>query len=332
MAAMRFVAPPLANLPPPPAVEGLDFEVLLQARLDELGERLTDAGLDDIASVLVLEAEPLAIAQQAGAAIELAYRQRINEAVRACLIATAAGEQLDHLALTFYGVARLVLVEEDLGANPPVAEVLEGDGDYRARALLSLEAHSSAGPEGGYLYFTLSADPDVLDAAIYGEEDDAIYGEDGDAVIAPEVLVVALSRVGNGAASEELLGTIAAALNAEEVRPIGDRVTVEPATVIEYSVEGVLYYAPGADPAPLLALAQAQVEAHCAARHRVGRKVQRLGVGAAMKVSDVDEIEVTLLDALGEEILAEEIDPGSKGAAYCTGVVLSVQVGTDSWR
>ena len=48
MAPMRFVSPDLAGLPPPPAVEGLDFEAIVAARLAELAIRLDDARLDDI--------------------------------------------------------------------------------------------------------------------------------------------------------------------------------------------------------------------------------------------------------------------------------------------
>ncbi|USQ97243.1 baseplate assembly protein [Caulobacter sp. RL271] len=320
----RFVAPNLAGLPPPPAVEALDFETILAARIADLQGRLEAKDLSAVAALLVLESEPLTIAQQTGANFELVIRQRINDAVRSNLIASATGADLDQLVATFYGVERLVLVAEDLDADPPVPAVLEKDDDFRARAVLSLEARSTAGPEGAYVYFALSADPDVLDVACYGEEDDAVYAGSGNPVLAPEVLLVVLSRVGDGEPADELLDTVAAAVNAEEVRPIGDKVTVEPATITPYAVAGVVKHRRGADPAPLLAAATAQVQAYCDARRRIGRVVQVLGIGAAMKVTDAEELELSSPVA--------DIDPGSKGAAYCTSITLTAEVVEDDWR
>jgi phage-related baseplate assembly protein len=330
MAPMRFVSPDLAGLPPPPAVEALDFEALLAARLADLDTLLGEAGLDDIRPVLALEGEPLVIAQQVGAAFELAYRQRINDAVRGVLWATAVGGQMDHLAATFYGIARLIVVPADPGAVPPVLEVKESDDAFRARGLLSLEARSTAGPEGAYIYFAVQ-NPAVKDAAVYGEEDGAYYGVDAeDLVLAPEVLVVILAQAGDGTADAPLRAAVLASLNAEEIRPIGDKVVVEAASILKFSAEGVIRYAAGADPAPLIEAAQAQAQAYCDARHKVGRNVQRLGIGAAMKVTDVEEIELVLKDENGDVIVGD-IVPGPKGAAYCTGIAITAAIMTDSW-
>lgn len=320
----RFVAPNLAGLPPPPAIEVLDFEAIVAARIADLTTRLDAKGLTDVSAVLALEGEPLTINQQTGASFELQMRQRVNDAVRSNLIASAVGGDLDQLAATFYGVTRLVLVEADAEADPPVEEVLESDADFRTRAVLSLEARSTAGPEGAYVYFALSADPDVLDVACYGEEDGAVYAGSVAFVTAPEVLLVVLSRLGDGTPSEELLTAVSEAVSAEEVRPIGDKVTVEPASVVTYAVEGVIRHKPGADPAPLLAAATAQVQAYCNARRRIGRVHQVLGIGAAMKVTDAEEIE--LISPAGD------VDPGSKGAAYCTAISLTAEAVEDDWR
>lgn len=320
----RFVAPDLAGLPPPPAIEVLSFEAILAARIADLQGRLEAKGLTEVSAILALESEPLTINQQTSGAFELMMRARVNNAVRSNLIASAVGDDLDQLAATFYGVERLVLIEEDPSADPPIAEVKELDDDFRARAVLSLEARSTAGPEGAYIYFGLSADPDVLDVACYGEEDGAVYSGALARVLAPEVLLIVLSRLGDGTPSNALLESVRQAVNAEEVRPIGDKVTVEPAQILTYAVEGVIRHKPGADPSPLLTAATAQVRAYCDARHRVARVHQRLGIGAAMKVTDAEEIELTSP--------AADIDPGSKGAAYCTSITIAAEVVEDDWR
>lgn len=319
----RFSAPNLAGLPPPPAIEVLDYEAIRASRISDLDARLRAAGQGDVADDLVLESEPQTIAQQTNATFDLNLRGRINDAVRGNLIATATGAALDHLAVTLYGIERLTLVEADPDATPPVVAVLESDADYRDRAMLSFEARSSAGPQGGYEFFAKSADPDVLDVRAYAEDDGALYAN-GDPVLAPEVLVVVLSRQGDGTPSSDLLDTVAAALNAEEIRPCGDKVTVEPASVTPYTVVGVIKHAPGADPAPLLAAAEARVAQYTTARRRIGRLHQVLGIGAAMKVTDVEEIELTSPVA--------DVDPGSKGAGYCVSISLTAQSLEDDWR
>lgn len=326
----RFVSPNLAGLAPPPGVEDLDYEAILAARLEDLGDRATAIGLTELPAILGVESEPLTLGQETGSYYEMVLRARVNDAMRACLIATATGAQLDHLASTFYGVARLLITPADEEVEPPVAAIYEDDETFRARALLSIEARSVAGPEGAYVYFALQADADVKDAACYGEEDGAKYEDDSD-VTAPEVLIVVLSRTGNGEPDEDLLETVTEALNDEEIRPIGDKVTVEPATIVEYSVEGVVKYATGADPGVIVAEAEARIQAYADARHRIGRVVQLFGIAAALKVTDAEEVELVVLDA-DDDPITDDIDPGSKGAAFCTSIAVTAEVVDDSWR
>ncbi|AYN26528.1 hypothetical protein D8682_05650 [Buttiauxella sp. 3AFRM03] len=74
-----------------------------------------------------------------------------------------------------------------------------------------MQALSVAGPYGAYLYFALSASPDVLDAKPYGPEHYNLLGE---------VHVYVLSRTGEGTADQALLDTVLRALNDEDVRPL----------------------------------------------------------------------------------------------------------------
>lgn len=326
----RFVSPNLAGLAPPPAIETLDYEAILAARLADLGTRAVTAGLTDVPEVLTLDSEPLTIAEQTNSYFELLTRARINDAVRANLIATAEKADLDHLVATFYGVERLLITPEDDTTTPPTPAVFEDDDTFRDRALLSMEARSTAGPEGGYIYFALQADSDVADAACYSEDDGAKYAS-GVSVNAPEILVVVMSRTGSGASSGALLATVKAALSAEEVRPIGDKVTVEAASITEYSVEGLIKYAPGADPSVVATQATAQVQAYVDSRHRIGRVAQRLGLGGALKVTDSEDVTLTVRNSAGT-IITGDVDPGSKGAPFCTSITITTQIAEDSWR
>lgn len=54
-----------------------------------------------------------------------------------------------------------------------------------------------------------------------------------------------LSRENNGVASDELLAVVRNALNAEDVRPVADRVTVQSADIVNYQITASLYLYPG---------------------------------------------------------------------------------------
>jgi phage-related baseplate assembly protein len=313
----RFVSPDLSRLPAPSALEALDFEALVAARLATLVERAEARSFPF--DVETLESDPLVVDQQTRAVHELTVRSRVNDAVRAVLLVTATGAQLDHIAATYYGISRLVLTPAT--GNTPA--VMEADADFRVRIALAVEAWSTAGPEGAYIFHALEADGTVLDVAVYSEEDGALYSDDTP-VLAPEVLVIVLSRVGNGAASSELLARVLTDLSAREVRPIGDKVVVEPATILPYAVSATLKVRAGADASLLVAEARSRVEAYVTTRRRVGAIVQRLGLGAALKVTDVEEIVLSSP--------AADVDPGSKGAGYCTAITITAEAAEDSWR
>lgn len=320
----RFISPNLAGLPPMPAIETLDFDGLLNARLADLAARFTAAGAPDMAAVLALRSEPLNLEQRTAAFFEMLTRGRVNDAVRANMIATSTGLDLDHVVATNYGVARLPLVD----APRPFltnSEDWEDDDFFRARAIASLEARSGAGPEGAYVYQALemAAPNDVLDAACYGEEDGARYAS-GTLVLAPEVLVVVLARSGDGTPSPAMLAAVLGQLNKEEVRPIGDKVTVEPAIVAPYAISVRLRIAPGLSRGPIEDAARVAIQAYATERHAIGLIVQPAGIADAAKVEGVRELFILSP--------ATDLDPGSKGAGYCTGITIVSEYAMDTWR
>jgi hypothetical protein len=169
---MRYDAVDLSRLAPPDAIEVIAYEDILAARLDDLRRRWPayDVG--------ALETDPLAIDQQVGAYREMLVRARVNDGVRATLLAFATGADLEHLAAEF-GVARLMIDPGDAGASPPRAPTYESDDQLRARRQLAVEALTTAGTEGAYLYQALSAhDADmrriVKSAQIYGPSTPAL--------------------------------------------------------------------------------------------------------------------------------------------------------------
>lgn len=61
-------------------------------------------------------------------------------------------------------------------------------------------------------------------------------------------------------ASEELLAVVRNALNDEDVRPVADRVTVQSANIVDYSIAASLFLFPGPESEPVLSAARAVYE------------------------------------------------------------------------
>ncbi len=290
---MTFTAIDLSRVPAPHVVETLSAEQILAEMLDDLLDRYPEF------SALV-ESEPAIKLLEVAAYRELLLRQRINEAAKAVMLPYALDTDLDNLGALF-GVERLITDPGDPTAVPPVPPTYEKDPEFRYRIQLSLEGLSTAGPEGAYIYHSLSASGEVLDAS-------AISPTPG------EVLVTVLSRISNGVASPELLATVYAAINAESVRPLTDYVQVQSAAITEYAIEATLYFYAGPDREVVLANALAAAEAYAAAQHRLGRDVTLSGLYAALHQPGVQRVELTSPTA--------SIVVGRNGATYCTGITL----------
>lgn len=266
----------LTQLPAPAVVEVIDFSTLYAERKAAMIALFPPEQQAEIAATLELESEPLAVLLQENTYREMNLRQRVNDAARAIMLAYARGSDLDQLA-AYFGIVRLVITEAD--PENDVDQVLESDTDLRKRVQLAPEGFSVAGPDGAYISATLKADSRVLDAAVQSP--------------APgQVLVTVLSRDGDGAAPQELLDKVAAALNAKDVRPITDEVLVQSAEILPYVVSATLYTFPGPDAAVVVAAARARLELYLEECHRIGRQVVRSGIDSALHVGGVQRVEL----------------------------------------
>jgi phage-related baseplate assembly protein len=293
--AGAFTAVDLSKLPFPDAVEQLSAEQIVADVLADLRAR-------DPAFTALVESDPAYKLIEAFAYRETLVRQRANEAVKAVTLAYAQGADLDHRA-SLVNLTRLVLDPGDPNAIPPVPPTYEPDADLRRRVQLAFEGLSTAGPNGGYVFHALGADPDVLDASVASPTPGA-------------VVVSVLSRTGTGAASTLLLDAVSAALNDDDVRPLTDNLTVQSATIVSYTVDAALTLYPGPDSNVVLAEATARVDAYIAASKRLGRDVTRAGLIGAMMVEGVQNI------ALNQPIADVVIASGE--AANCTARTVTV--------
>lgn len=297
----------LSLLPAPTVIEPLDFETILAARKARLISFYPADEQADIAARLELESDPLNKALQENAYREIVLRQRINDAARAVMLAHARGPDLDHLGARD-DVERLVIDPGDSSAVPPRAPVYEDDTAFRRRIQLSPEGYTTAGSTMSYVYHGLGADPDVADIAAVSP--------------APGVVTVyVLSRTGDGSASEELLAAVAAALNAETMRPMTDQVNVQSASIVPYAIVAELVLYPGPDASVVRAAALAAAEAYAAAQHAMRRDVTLSGIYAALHQPGVQRVDLTSPTA--------NLVIGTGEASYCTGITLTVAGATD---
>lgn len=82
----------LNQLPAPDVVEELDFETILAERKATLISLYPEDQQEAVARTLTLESEPLVKLLEENAYRELIWRQRVNEAARAVMLACAAGK------------------------------------------------------------------------------------------------------------------------------------------------------------------------------------------------------------------------------------------------
>jgi phage-related baseplate assembly protein len=218
----RFNLIDLSTLQPPGVVETIDYQSIKLAILEDLVAR-------DPSFTALLESDPAVRLVEAFAYREMVLRQRINDAAQSNLIATATGADLDNLA-AFYGVQRAT--SADASGNT----LTETDDRLRLRVQLAPDALSCAGPANSYLYFAFSADMRVADASAVSP--------------APGHVVVSIYSTDNaGVPAADLLAAVTAALNADDVRPLTDVVTVQPAVINHYSVAATVTLYPGPDAA-----------------------------------------------------------------------------------
>ncbi|MFQ2693723.1 baseplate J/gp47 family protein [Aeromonas caviae] len=287
----------LSQLPQPDVIELLDFETILAERKAYFVSLYPADQQASVEATLALESEPITKLLQENAYRELILRQRINDAAVANMLAWAKGSDLDNLVAN-WKVQRLTIQPGDPTATPPVPEIKEDDEALILRALMAWDGLSVAGPTGAYEYFALSADGKVADAK-------------GSSPAPAEALVTILSTEGNGSADAALIAKVTQALSQEDRRPVADRLTVQSAGIINYTITAKLHIdSQGAEVDVILQAAREQLAAFINPRRRIGVEVPRSAIDAALHVQGVRKV-----DLIGWA----DIAPSPTQAAYCTG-------------
>ena len=221
-----------SQLPPPSLISELSFEVIFEKRkesfiaLHELDQQA------EIRETLKRESEPVTKLLQENAYLEMLYVAKCNADARSLLLAYAEKVDLDHLALTEYGLVRLLVTPADNTAIPPIDAVYESDERLRERCLLSFDGMNTAGSANAYRYFALSADGRVDGIKVRSDEAN------------PYLLDIVITQVDsiNGEASAELVTAVQRVLDPDHVRPVCDRPTVKSSSATNYQIEAQLFW------------------------------------------------------------------------------------------
>lgn len=246
----RYSPVDLSIYPVSDVLEVLAFETYLARDRAELLSRweARRASRPDLPAfdALFLESDPSSVVLEVGSYREMLLRSRVNDALRSLTLAGALGRALDHIGVTYYRTIR---------------RDGEDDETYRQRLALAPESWSTAGPVGAYVFWGLSASPDVLDLAPYSEDEGVC--------LAPRIRVAVLPRAGlDAAARENTMAAVLAALRRADIRPMGDLVTVELAEALPFDLSVTLRLRHGADAAMVIERARQRLTNYCKGRLR----------------------------------------------------------------
>ncbi|SDU87978.1 baseplate assembly protein [Pseudomonas mucidolens] len=296
-----FAAIDLSQLPPPQIVEQIDFEQILAERKAYMISLWPVEEQAEIATRLDMESEPLTKLLQENVYRETIWRQRVNEASLANLLATARGTDLEQLAANF-NVKKLVIQEGKPNAVPRVPKLMEGDDSLRERAQMAWEGLSTAGPRNSYIFHARAADGRVADATAESPS--------------PAVAVVTVQALlGDGTASASLLAVVNTYLSDEDRRPVADRLIVQGAQILNYQVKAKLYLlSSGPESEPILAAAEQRLKAYVHQRRRLGMEVSESALHAALHVEGVRKVE---LEGWADIVATKAQAP------YCTAITIA---------
>ena len=278
----NFTPIDLSKLPAPDVIETLDFENLLTDYINDFVARNPNYAT-------LLESDPAIILMQVIAYREMLLRARINEAAKANMLAYATKGDLDNLA-AFFGVERLID---------------ETDERLRKRTQLALEGFSTAGPVGAYIFHSLSASNEVKSVSVKSPNP-------------CEVLVTILSNIGDGTVAQELIDSVLAKLNEDNIRPLTDLVSVQGAEIINYQVEAVITVYSGPSSAVVETEANDALQKFISDRHEIGRVIAISGIYDALHVDGVKKVE--LISPLAD------VETTNEQAPYCSNISISVVI------
>jgi phage-related baseplate assembly protein len=283
----------LSGLPAPDVLIPIDYENMLAAIKADLISR--DPSLTD---ALSLESDPLTKLLESVAYLHMLKTNQVNQTAKAMLLAYATGTTLDHLA-SAVNVSRLLVKQGNPNAVPPMPDIYESDESFRRRIQLEPE-RASAGSEGAYMFWALSADGDVRDISVVT----ATAG----------VVTVYVQSHSELVASDILKEKVRQAVDNPNRKPFTDQVRIASGQPFGFDVQAELTLYPGPDKDVVMATARAELDKYLEKVRYLGYDVTISGLHHALHQAGVQRV----------KLLAPLTDINLPKGKYanCTGVML----------
>lgn len=281
----------------PQIVENLSFEQILAMLKDKLIE------LDPLDATNLTDSDPAIKVIQVGAYCYGLIMNKLNQSILACMIPWATGSNLDNL-LVFYDVERKEINPGDPNSTPPKLPIYESDDDFRKRGLKAIQGFSVAGPRSSYEYYGEQADPKVKDIS-------------AESPSPGEVVIAVLSYDANGLPDDDLITAVTNKLNDEDIRPLGDRVTVNKADIVKLQVEiNVALIDPNnPDSQSIYNTIKQNIQSYVDSVHVLGGEVAISGIYAASHIAGVKEVDLISPTS--------NIKTTTAQAPYCTNIKIN---------
>lgn len=272
-----------SQLLPPSLITELSYEAIFTKRKESFISLYDASEQQAVRELLQRESEPVVKLLQENAYLEMLYQAKCNADARSLLLAYAEKSDLEHLALTEYGLTRLVVTPANNTVIPPIDTVYESDERLRERCLLSFDGMNTAGSANAYRYFALSADGRVDGIKVRSDEAN------------PYLLDIVITQVDslNGEASAELITAVQKALDPDHVRPVCDRPTVKASSATNYQIEAQLYVGKNAEDALLLEAANIRLDKYIKNAQKNGESIYRSAIFAALHVDGIQRVVIT---------------------------------------
>ncbi|OTG65924.1 baseplate assembly protein [Acinetobacter silvestris] len=295
-----------SQLPIPDLIQEIDFDTIYKIRKEKFIALHEASEQESVRNILNRESDPVVKILQENAYLELLYINKCNADVRSLLLAYASGSDLDHLALTEYGLIRLIIAPADNSVVPPLPAIYESDERLKERCLLSWDSLNTAGSINAYKFFTLSADGRVHGIKVRSDP------------AQPFLLDILISQIdsANAEATEELVAIVQKALDPEEVRPVCDRPTVRSSIAQNYQIRARLFVGKNAEDSLLLDAANIRIDSYIQKTIKNGSSVRLSALYAALHVDGISRV---VIDSPMADI---EIDDYHH--AFCTAKNISI--------
>lgn len=327
-----MLIPGLNQLAEPEIVKVEQFEELLAEFKGEVLDYVRTRDAQKAARLeetLENDSELLTMMMQAFTVRLQTHARKYNARIKQMLAYWAEGSNLDARAADL-GLLRRVIREGDPQAFPPVAAVLEEDGDLRLRYYLAPHAPAAGSrlqyrreavtlgerarvsvevPSPARVVVTYDLAADGWAAQV--KDANARQTERG------HVAVTVLAWEGDGTPSAQLLDATRAHFSRDDVRPETDAVTVRAAEIIRYRIRAVVYINAGPDSSLTKGAAEAALKAYATARHRLEAYVDPSRIDAALHAAGAERLQ--LLEPL------QSIECGAHQAPYCEDVEVEVR-------